>query len=131
MKKLRLIIPLSILILFLCLSSSYADTPIYGCRFGSRIWANEDLTNSHPNYPAYFNYSNTSDNGYNNFSGKCYDGGSSPCYIYTTDGTLWHQGTLGSISYDNCPFDNYIPLLLIFTIGFTILRFKKQYAIHQ
>lgn len=123
MKKLLFIIP--ILTIFNILSLK-ADTPFYGCRHGSRIWTDEDTSNPHPNYPSYYNYSNTDDNGYRNFAGRCYNEGTSACYIYHTDGTLRHQGTLGNISFDNCPIDDYIPVLFIFAFIFAFIRLKSR-----
>lgn len=126
MKKLSLIIPLLIASTLLTPLILHADTPISGCRFGSRIWTNPDMINSHPAYPAYFNYSNTADNGYSNFAGRCYAGGNSPCYIYASDGSLWHQGTLGDISFDNCPIDDYVPVIFIFTAGIALIHIRRH-----
>jgi hypothetical protein len=123
MKKLLFIIP--ILTVF-NISSLRADTPIYGCRHGLRIWTFEDTSNPHPNYPSYYNYSNTYDNGYKQFDGRCYNGGTSDCYIYHPDGTLRHQGTLGYISFDNCPIDDYVFALFIFAFSVAVIRLKKQ-----
>ncbi|RZL45811.1 MAG: hypothetical protein EOP00_16730 [Pedobacter sp.] len=125
MKKFRFIIPkvkISIILFLLFFSLKASAQTQYGCRFGLRIWSDLDAS-PHPQTPAYYNYSNSSDNGYSNFSGRCPDAGTSPCYIYHTDGTLRHTGTLGFI-YD-CPLDDYIPALIIFTIGIALVRLKK------
>ncbi|TKB98248.1 hypothetical protein [Pedobacter cryotolerans] len=37
----------------------------------------------------------------------------------------YRVGVYASIDPVNCPIDNYIPLLFIFTIGITLIKFKK------
>ncbi|RZJ79975.1 MAG: hypothetical protein EOO47_09115 [Flavobacterium sp.] len=124
MKKLFFIIPkvIACILFFLFFSLKVNAQTQYGCRFGLRIWTDLDI-NPHPQTPAYYNYSNSSDNGYSNFSGRCPDEGTDACYIYNTNGTLRHTGTLGNI-YD-CPIDDYLPLILIAIASLGFLQIRK------
>ncbi|MES2446432.1 MAG: hypothetical protein V4546_04585 [Bacteroidota bacterium] len=137
MKKLFFIIPKVLLSLFFFLFSAsnlYADTPIYGCRVGLRIWTDPDIYH-HSGSPYFINDidENGTDDSFSNNAGRCGAGATTPCYVINKiDGSYRHTsmglpvaGVLDYYSIDNCPIDNYIPLLFIFTIGITLIKFKK------
>ncbi|WP_316794880.1 hypothetical protein [Pedobacter agri] len=137
MKKLGLIIPLLITFQLLNFDSVFADTPIRGCRLGMRIWYTVD-TKYHSGEPFFLNDldENGTDDGFNFLSGRCRSGISSSCTIINkSDGTIFISPTYGSVgelsdfSLDNCPIDDYIPLLIIFTAGVAFTQIRKKQAL--
>jgi hypothetical protein len=136
MKKLGLIIPLLIAFQFLKSDSVFADTPVRGCRLGMRIWYTVDNI-YHSGEPFFLNDldGNGTDDGFNFLSGRCSSGILTSCTIINkSDGTIFNSPTYGSVgelsdfSIDNCPIDDYIPLLFIFTAGTAFFQIRKRQA---
>jgi hypothetical protein len=137
MKKLLFIIPkVFIFALFFTLLfsvSSFADVHRYGCWIPgtNKVWHT-------PVSPGSTNYQNDGvtgllngiDDGFNTLDDRC--GNSTDfCEVfwnvssYYPSGGSRGVGYLADYSIDYCPIDDYIPLLFIFTIGITLIKFKK------
>lgn len=137
MKKLGLIIPLLITFQLFKTDSIFADTPVRGCRLGMRIWYTID-TKYHSGEPFFLNDLDESgtDDGFNFLSGRCSSGISTTCSIVNkSNGTIFNSPTYGSVgelsdfSIDNCPIDDYVPLIFIFTAGIAFLKVTKRQAL--
>ncbi len=122
MRKFGLIIPKAastsriLQVHFFCLiigvPAQVSGQQYYGCYVGKRIWVNEDFTNGHTGSPAYIH---NPPNTLHYFSNRCSDESTKTCMIYDVDGVLLYEGNLGTVSFDNCPLDDYVWLLCIFT----------------
>ena len=129
MKKLNLIIPLLFIPLY-----ALPDTPIYGCRLGLRIWTTPDFK-YHAGAPYFLNDFDHDGNadGYTNNTGRCSAGSYGTCTIINDlDGAVYSTvaaGNIGELSHfsiDNCPLDDNIPLLAIFTLAAVFTAKRKQ-----
>ena len=129
MKKLNLIIPLLFIPLY-----ALPDTPIYGCRLGLRIWTIPDYK-YHAGVPYSLNDFDHDGNadGYTNNTGRCSAGSYGTCTIINDlDGAVYSTvaaGNIGELSHfsiDNCPLDDNIPLLAIFTLAAVFAAKRKQ-----
>ena len=140
MKKLGLIIPLSfvppflktsflILVMALVPRSLYADR--YGCfveTYPFYIFHNEyTAMGGNPNYLFSSDANNNPDTYYIR-NGRCPLADQIPCYLYNFNGTLKAVGYVTDFSIDNCPIDDYIPLLFIFTAGIAFFQIRKRQA---
>ncbi|PWS31661.1 hypothetical protein [Pedobacter paludis] len=146
MQKLKLIIPKTlshfslkslIIVSLTILASKICRADKYGCWIPgtNNIWHTND-----PAHPGPINFLNDGvtgalngvDDGYYDLDGRC-GATTDVCYVYWQASTPWHPagdlrgvGYLNDYSYTACPIDDYMPLLFIFTAGFSFFKMRRR-----
>ncbi|WP_316765168.1 hypothetical protein [Pedobacter frigiditerrae] len=147
MKKFLFIIPidsflrtfLSVVLFFAVLNSAkvYA-VDFFGCHVLAGSTQRIYLTEISPNNHTKFTGSGVSGlAGYTDQSGaECLDDLGPPCTVYYGDGaggtttTIYKTGVYGHL-YNNCPIDDYIPALFIFTIAIFLYWNKNLRLVNE
>lgn len=147
MKKFLFIIPIdsflrtsSVVLLFFAASNcatAYA-VDFFGCHVLAGSTQRIYLTEISPNNHTKFTGSGVSGlAGYTDQSGaECLDDLGPPCTVYYGDGaggtttTIYKTGVYGHL-YNNCPIDDYIPALFIFTVAIFLYWNKNLHLFNE